>query len=77
MPSSHPIAMSSEEPDALAYLRSLRQEAADKLQELEAYALHCSECLPWSRLSGDDRALIAACKQGANNALNHLYNARV
>jgi hypothetical protein len=33
--------------------------------------------LPWSRLSGDDRALIAACKQGANNALNHLYNARV
>jgi hypothetical protein len=69
--------MSSEEPDALAYLRSLRQECAAKLQELEAYSLHCSEHLPWSQLSGDDRALIAACKQGGNNALLHLYNARV
>ena len=69
--------MSSEEPDALAYLRSLRQECAAKLQELEAYSLHCSEHLSWSQLSGDDRALIAACKQGANNALLNLYNARV
>ena len=69
--------MSSEEPDALAYLRSLRQECAAKLQELEAYSLHCSEHLPWSQLSGDDRALIAACKQGANNALLNLYNSRV
>ena len=77
MPSSHPLAMSSEEPDALAYLRSLRQEAAAKLQELEAYALHCSEHLSWSQLSGDDRALIASAKQGANNALNHLFNSRV
>ena len=69
--------MSTEEPDALTYLRTLRAEAAAKLQELEAYALHCSEHLSWTVLSGEDRALLASTKQGATEALARLFNHRV
>jgi len=66
--------MSPDEPDALAFLAALQQEASAKLQELEAYALHCSEHLNWHHLSGSDRAFIAKCKEGAHHAIVHLNN---
>lgn len=66
--------MSPEEPDALAFLATLHQEAAAKLAELEAFAVHCSEHLNWHHLSGADRAFIAQAKQGAHHALVHLHN---
>ena len=63
-----------DDPDALHFLEHLVEEADSKLREIESYALHCSEHLNWTQLSGEHRAFIAASKEGARHALQSLRN---